>query len=410
MEDDVSGSVMTADAAHYCALRTHTQFGARRVWILLARMDPTYDDFIVMPPEMPTTLGAEVAWPDCNSIISSSLNRQLHQTSWAGLQGSPRAWSMLTTDLPETTAGGSPVPIWSGDAVVLAGRWSPQQVVQAVEMVTLPSLIGEAVPTVVVPTLGSPSDPGPENGARARVLRAAVTALSAATDRIRGSRTVDGAPSSDLPHDDNARFVGVSDAQWRMLRRVLPPEPVRPRSGPPCDLRPYFEGMLWYERTGLPWKRLPDQLRRPGATFWHRNRWKADGTLEALYELLVPYRAPAGDGITGGEITDAVWSVLKPLLPPPAKYSRTRLRDDRQVLEGIVHKYRTGQSWRNLPERFGPGPTAQTRFARWAADGTWDRLRAAAETIPGAASLAAIDPTSLIVARKPATPASFSAP
>ncbi|MEU3837914.1 transposase [Streptomyces microflavus] len=306
---------------------------------------------------------------------------------------------MLTTALPETTGAGAPVPIWSGDAVVLAGRWSPQQVVQAVEMITLPSLIGEAVPTVVLPTLVDLPDPGLEEGSRARVRRAAVTAMSVATDRIGGSRAVNGAPSSGQPHDDDAPFVSMSDAQWRMLRRVLPPEPVRPRSGPPCDLRPYFEGMLWYERTGLPWKCLPAQLRRPRATFWHRNRWRADGTLEALYQLLVPYRAPAGvGGITGGEITDAVWSVLEPLLPPPARFSRTRLRDDRQVLEGIVHKFRTGQSWRNLPERFGPGTTAQMRFARWAADGTWDRLRAAAEAMPDAASLAAIDPTSLSVA------------
>ncbi|MFW3464379.1 transposase [Streptomyces microflavus] len=266
-------------------------------------------------------------------------------------------------------------------------------------MITLPSLIGEAVPTVVLPTLGDLPDPGLEEGSRARVRRAAVRAMSVATDRIGGSRAVNGAPSSGQPHDDDAPFVGMSDAQWRMLRRVLPPEPVRPRSGPPCDLRPYFEGMLWYERTGLPWKCLPAQLRKPRATFWHRNRWRADGTLEALYQLLVPYRAPAGvGGITSGEITDAVWSVLEPLLPPPARFSRTRLRDDRQVLEGIVHKFRTGQSWRNLPERFGPGTTAQMRLARWAADGTWDRLRAAAEARPDAASLAAIDPTSLGVA------------
>ncbi|MFD3970344.1 transposase [Streptomyces cyaneofuscatus] len=278
-------------------------------------------------------------------------------------------------------------------------------------MITLPSLIGETVPTVVLPTLSDTPDPALEEGSRARVLRAAVTAMSVATARIQGSRAVNGTPSSGQQDDDDVPFVGMSDAQWRILRRVLPPEPVRPRSGPPCDLRPYLEGMLWYERTGLPWKCLPAQLRRPKATFRHRNRWRADGTLEALYQLLVPYRAPAADGgITGGEITDAVWSALEPLLPPPARCSYTRLRDHRQVLEGIIHKFRTGQSWSNLPERFGPGTTAQTGFARWAADGTWDRLRAAAETIPDATSLAAIDPTSLRVARKPATPASLSAP
>ena len=78
-----------------------------------------------------------------------------------------------------------------------------------------------------------------------------------------------------------------------------------------------------------------------------------------------------------GEISDAAWSVIEPLLPPVGR-ARGRWRDHRQVMEGIVFKFRTGVPWRDLPERFGPWQTVHGRFARWAADGTFDRLLAAA--------------------------------
>ncbi|MER5418019.1 transposase, partial [Streptomyces virginiae] len=79
------------------------------------------------------------------------------------------------------------------------------------------------------------------------------------------------------------------------------------------------------------------------------------------------------------ELSDAAWVVIGPLLPPVGR-ARGRWRDHRQVLEGIVFKFRTGVPWRDLPERFGPWQTVHGRFARWAADGTFHRLLAAAQT------------------------------
>jgi transposase len=49
-------------------------------------------------------------------------------------------------------------------------------------------------------------------------------------------------------------------------------------------------------------------------------------------------------------------------------------RDHRQVVEGIVFRYRTGAAWRDLPERFGPWQTVWKRHHRFATDGTWDKL------------------------------------
>ncbi len=59
----------------------------------------------------------------------------------------------------------------------------------------------------------------------------------------------------------------------------------------------------------------------------------------------------------------------------PQAVGRSRpWRDHRQVVEGIVFRYRTGVAWRDLPERFGPWQTVWKRHHRFATDGTWDKL------------------------------------
>ncbi|MEU6915854.1 transposase [Streptomyces olindensis] len=45
--------------------------------------------------------------------------------------------------------------------------------------------------------------------------------------------------------------------------------------------------------------------------------------------------------------------------------------DNRQVVNGMVYKFRTGISWRDLPERYGPWKTVYTRFRRYALDGVF---------------------------------------
>lgn len=41
--------------------------------------------------------------------------------------------------------------------------------------------------------------------------------------------------------------------------------------------------------------------------------------------------------------------------------------------------FRTGSAWRDVPERYGSWATVHTRFRRWAADGTFDRMLRAAQ-------------------------------
>ncbi|WP_413787973.1 IS5 family transposase [Streptomyces murinus] len=74
-----------------------------------------------------------------------------------------------------------------------------------------------------------------------------------------------------------------------------------------------------------------------------------------------------------GDLSDAEWERLRLFLPVSNKRCG-RWRDHRQVIDGILHRVRTGVQWRDLPERFGPWKTVYERHRQWSADGTWERL------------------------------------
>jgi transposase len=69
-------------------------------------------------------------------------------------------------------------------------------------------------------------------------------------------------------------------------------------------------------------------------------------------------------------LTKAQWSKLQPLLPPQKTGPRPKL-GDRQFVEAVLFRAKTGLQWRDLPERFGPWKTVYNRFSRWALRGHW---------------------------------------
>lgn len=75
-----------------------------------------------------------------------------------------------------------------------------------------------------------------------------------------------------------------------------------------------------------------------------------------------------------GDLTDAQWVVLEPLLPQGIKAGRPPLHTKRQLINGIRFRTRTGIPWRDLPERYGPWETVYGLFRRWQRDGTWPRI------------------------------------
>ncbi len=57
------------------------------------------------------------------------------------------------------------------------------------------------------------------------------------------------------------------------------------------------------------------------------------------------------------------------------------------MIDGILHRVRTGVQWRDLPERFGPWKTVYERHTHrlWSADGTWEHLLHQAQAAADAA-------------------------
>ncbi|MGW6216345.1 IS5 family transposase [Streptomyces sp. NPDC055109] len=95
------------------------------------------------------------------------------------------------------------------------------------------------------------------------------------------------------------------------------------------------------------------------------------------------------------ELTDLEWELLAPLIPRAAT-GRPRV-PDRQVINGMVYKIRTGVSWRDLPERYGPWQTVYTRFRRYALDGVFaqalQQIQAGADAVGDIDWLVQIDST-----------------
>jgi transposase len=80
-----------------------------------------------------------------------------------------------------------------------------------------------------------------------------------------------------------------------------------------------------------------------------------------------------------GDLTDEEWEQLQPLLPPQKPKTGRPAHDHRRILNGILWVMRTGATWRDVPERYGPWPTIASRFYRWRKAGIWERLFAAVQ-------------------------------
>ena len=79
-----------------------------------------------------------------------------------------------------------------------------------------------------------------------------------------------------------------------------------------------------------------------------------------------------------GDLTDAQWDRLHPLLPPQrhgkgTKGGRPNI-DHRQIINGILWILRTGAPWEDLPARYGKRSTVSTRYYRWIEQGIWERI------------------------------------
>lgn len=70
-------------------------------------------------------------------------------------------------------------------------------------------------------------------------------------------------------------------------------------------------------------------------------------------------------------LNDDTWQQLQSIMTKKGCYST---ENNRNVMEAILWKLRTGAPWRDIPERLCPWKTAYNRFNRWSANGLWDNF------------------------------------
>ena len=64
--------------------------------------------------------------------------------------------------------------------------------------------------------------------------------------------------------------------------------------------------------------------------------------------------------------------MLKALLPVERGRKSRPAFDNRQIVDGILWRIRTGAPWRDLPEKYGKWMTVYQRFRRWSEAGIWE--------------------------------------
>jgi len=75
-----------------------------------------------------------------------------------------------------------------------------------------------------------------------------------------------------------------------------------------------------------------------------------------------------------GDLADAAWEKIAPLLPDNTGKRGGQFKDHRTVINGILWVIRTGAPWRDMPERYGPYQTCYDRFLRWHKNGIWQKI------------------------------------
>jgi transposase len=75
-------------------------------------------------------------------------------------------------------------------------------------------------------------------------------------------------------------------------------------------------------------------------------------------------------------ITNPMWETLEPLVQAAKKSLVGPKPDtpDREFLEAVLYRARTGTPWRDLPEGFGDWNAVYQRWKRWRKAGNFQRL------------------------------------
>lgn len=72
-------------------------------------------------------------------------------------------------------------------------------------------------------------------------------------------------------------------------------------------------------------------------------------------------------------LSDEQWERLQSVLPKQQRGPISKF-GDRQFIDAVLYRGKTGIPWRDLPERFGPWKSVYNRFNNWSKRGHFTRI------------------------------------
>ena len=73
-------------------------------------------------------------------------------------------------------------------------------------------------------------------------------------------------------------------------------------------------------------------------------------------------------------LRDDQWVKIKDFLPGREGHVGGTAANNRLFVDAVIFRYRTGVSWRDLPDRFGHGVAVHRRYRRWCESGVFARV------------------------------------
>ena len=89
-----------------------------------------------------------------------------------------------------------------------------------------------------------------------------------------------------MSHKKRIYTSDLTDRQWELVKPLLPLERAGPGRPLELDMRAVLNGIFYLNRTGCQWADIPREYPAPSSISYHYNKWKKDGTWQAINQAL----------------------------------------------------------------------------------------------------------------------------
>lgn len=89
-----------------------------------------------------------------------------------------------------------------------------------------------------------------------------------------------------MSHKRKGHTSDLTDAQWDLIKPLLPLEREGPGHPLELDLREVVNASFYIVRTGCQWANLPSDFPNHNSVYYHFHKWCKDGTWQRINETL----------------------------------------------------------------------------------------------------------------------------